>query len=186
MKHLKKFEEISFSNLFKRKKDKENEDKLSVPSEIKTKLELKGYTNIGYDEYHNIIANHPKKGNGILITNDIIESEDLKFYIDKEPYDKSQFGQNKHKVYLFKDDDKVYYLGDIRKFKDGKSLSYLKLDDIKPVNIDISLSKIYKIQYMRDLNKEEKEILDEELDRNVIERDLMADEITYREKLKQL
>ena len=184
MKYLKKFEEISFSNLFKRK-DKENKDKVSVPSEIKTKLELKGYTNIGYDEEHNIIANHPKKGNGILITNDMIESDDLNFFIDKEPYDKSQFGQNKHKVYLFKD-DKVYYLGDIRKFKNGKSLSYLRLDDIKPVNMDISLSKIYKINYMRDLNKEEKEILDEELDRNVIERDLMADEITYKEKLKQL
>lgn len=179
MKHLKKFEEISFSNLFK-KKDKDN--KLSVPSEIKTKLELKGYTNIGYDEDHNIIANHPKKGNGILITNDMIESYDLKFFIDKEPYDKSQFGQDKYKVYLFKG-DKTYYLGDIRKFKDGKSLSYLRLDNIKPVNMDISLSKIYKFEYMKDLNKEEKEILDKELDRNVIERDLMADEITYREKI---
>lgn len=172
MKHLKKFEEISFSNLFKKKKDKDN--KLSVPSEIKTKLELKGYTNIGYDEDHNIIANHPKKGNGILITNDIIESDDLNFFIDKKPYDKNQFGQNKHKVYLFKD-DKVYYLGDIRKFKDGESLSYLRLDNIKPVNTDK--------KYMRDLNKEEMEILDKELDRNVIERDLMADEITYREKI---
>jgi hypothetical protein len=180
MKHLKKFEEISFSNLFRR--NKKVEDKVEVPLEVKNKLKSKGYTNIGYDEDHNIIANHPEKGNGILITNDILNLKDsLEFFIDKEPYEKSQFGQDKHKIYLFKNDS-VYYLGDIRKFKNGDSISYLKLDNIKKVNMSNELSKIYKIE-MRHLDNKEMKILDEELDRNVIESDLMADEITYREKI---
>jgi len=183
MKHLKTFEEISLSNLFRRNKKQIEQDKLEVPLEIKNKLKSKGYTNIGYDEDHNIIANHLKKGNGILITKDILNSDDsLEFFIDKEPYEKSQFGQDKHKVYLFKN-NQAYYLGDIRKFKNGDLLSYLRLDNIKKVNMSNELSKIYKVEYMRELNNKEKEILDEELNRNVIERDLMADEITYKEKI---
>ena len=112
-----------------------------------------------------------------------LNSDDsLEFFIDKEPYEKSQFGQDKHKVYLFKN-NQAYYLGDIRKFKNGDLLSYLRLDNIKKVNMSNELSKIYKVEYMRELNNKEKEILDEELNRNVIERDLMADEITYKEKI---
>lgn len=101
--------------------------------------------------------------------------EELDFYIDIEPYDESQFGQSKHKVYCLRGKD-LYYLGDFRYFKDGeKPLSYLNLDNIKSVD-DVSS--------IRPLNDVELKELNKELDRDSLNRDLMAKTVSYRDKLK--
>lgn len=67
-KHVKTFEK--FSDIFKSKKQKEEEkeEEPTVPEKIKKILTDKGWTNIGYDEDKNIIANHKDIGNGVRIT----------------------------------------------------------------------------------------------------------------------
>jgi len=70
-KHIKTFE--GFSDIFKSKKQKEREkekdkEKREPSEKIKKILTDKGWTNIGYDEDHNIIANHKEFGNGVRIT----------------------------------------------------------------------------------------------------------------------
>jgi len=73
-KHIKTFEK--FSDIFKSKRQKEREELFgvkdlslpTVPEKIKKTLTDKGWTNIGYDEDNNIIANHKDFGNGVRIT----------------------------------------------------------------------------------------------------------------------
>lgn len=108
-----------------------------------------------------------------------IKAPDQKEYfsIDREPYDKSQFGQDKYKVYLTKNGI-TYYIGDIRRFKSSNDpISYLRLDN---------MSKIDFPKNVRGLNNEELQIVNDELDKQVITNNLLDDPITYREKIKSL
>lgn len=101
----------------------------------------------------------------------------LYFTIDSEPYEKGQFGQNKHKVYLTKN-GVTYYIGDIRKFDNGDCLSYLNLDD---------MTKVEKFPAnVRGLNNEEMKIVDGELDKEALSPNLMDEPITYRQKIDNL
>ena len=101
----------------------------------------------------------------------------LYFTIDSEPYEKSQFGQSKHKVYLTKN-GVTYYMGDIRKFDNGGCVSYLKLDDMtKTESFPANESG---------LNREEMEIVNNELDKEAFSPNLMDEPITYREKIESL
>lgn len=103
-----------------------------------------------------------------------VKSGDFDLSIDISPYESSQFGQNKHKVYLSKNGI-TYYLGDLRKWSSGESLSYLRLDKIREID---------PIDY-RNLDDNELEIVNGELDRVVIEDNLMSEPRTYREKIEE-
>ena len=101
----------------------------------------------------------------------------LYFTIDREPYEKSQFGQSKHKVYLTKN-GVTYYMGDIRKFDNGDCLSYLRLDKLTKTESFPS--------NVRGLNRDEMEIVNNELDNKAFNPNLMDEPITYREKIEAL
>jgi hypothetical protein len=108
-----------------------------------------------------------------------IEAPDTSLYfsIDREPYEKSQFNQNKYKVYLTKD-GVTYYIGDIRRFDSSNNLiSYLRLDH---------MTKVEFPKNVRGLKNEEMEIVNNELDRQVLTPNLMDEPITWREKIKSL
>ncbi len=106
-----------------------------------------------------------------------IPETSLYFTIDRKPYEKSQFGQSKHKVYLTKN-GVTYYIGDIRKFDNGNCVSYLKLDDMtKTKSFPANVSG---------LNSEEMEIVNNELDKEAFSPNLMDEPITYREKIDSL
>jgi hypothetical protein len=99
--------------------------------------------------------------------------------IESEPYENSQFGQEKYGVYIELPDGVRYYIGDIRKFinTDGQNpyISYLNLDKI---------TKKEPLKVLVRPNKEQMDIINNELDRNYLSRNLMDDTITYREKIK--
>jgi hypothetical protein len=108
-----------------------------------------------------------------------IEAEtSLYFSIDREPYEKSQFNQDKYKVYLTKD-GVTYYIGDIRRFASNNNpISYLRLDKMTKVD---SFPK-----NVSGLNSEEMEIVNSELDKQALTSNLMDEPITYREKIESL
>lgn len=108
-----------------------------------------------------------------------IDTPDISLYftIDRESYEKSQFNQDKYKVYLTKD-GVTYYIGDIRKFENRNTISYLTLD---------KMTKVESFpENVRGLNNEEMEILNNELDKEVLSPNLMDEPITYREKINSL
>lgn len=112
-----------------------------------------------------------------------IRETDSKILIDRDPYDKSQFGQNKYGVYIATNDLTLpirvhYYIGDIREFEDspGKYISYLDIErfiEKEPTG------------NVCDPNVEQMEIINKELDKTYQSRNLMDDSITFRELLKQ-
>ena len=99
--------------------------------------------------------------------------------IESEPYENSQFGQEKYGIYIELPDGVRYYIGDIRKFTKTKGptpyMSYINLDNI--IEKEASGVLVHP-------NKEQLDIINKELDRNYLSRNLMDDTITYREKIK--
>ena len=96
--------------------------------------------------------------------------------IEIEPYEESQFRQGKYRVFII-NDDKTYYIGDLRKFNSNNEfLSYLNLDKIK----------LQKPQFdLINLTDEQMDIVNKELNRLCLTSNLMDDHISYREKLKK-
>lgn len=99
--------------------------------------------------------------------------------IDCEPYDTSQFGQSKFGVYI-ENNQKHYYIGDIREFTKTKGptpyMSYLNIGKVvekKPTGT------------LCHPNSEVMSIINKELDKNYLSRNLMDDIITFREFLKE-
>ena len=96
--------------------------------------------------------------------------------IDESPYEESQFRQEKYGVYIQMEDGRKLYIGDLRKFKsDGKYLSYIWIDRSSIKDIDRPLIEP---------NDDQLNIINSELDKNYLSRNLMDDTITYRDKLK--
>ncbi len=108
------------------------------------------------------------------------DKEKSQIMIDSEPYDSSQFGQEKYGVYIEVPNGVRYYIGDIRKFTKTKGptpyMSYINLDNI--IEKEASGVLVHP-------NKEQMDIINGELDRNYNSRNLMDDTITYRDKLKK-
>lgn len=101
----------------------------------------------------------------------------LNVFIDTEPYESSQFGQEKYSVYVSGNSTDLYYIGDIRKWPNTDSyLSYLRFDKIKKVN---------RIR-IEPIEGKAKELVEKELDKIYIASDLMDDDITNRDYLKKL
>ena len=106
------------------------------------------------------------------------EYEIYKIMIDCNPYDTSQFGQKKFGVYI-ENDNKHYYIGDIREFTKTKGptpyMSYLNIENF-----------IEKEPYgiLCHPNKEQMDIIEKELSKNYLSPNLMDDNITFREFLK--
>jgi hypothetical protein len=107
------------------------------------------------------------------------ESDDSKIMIDSEPYDKSQFGQNKYGVYI-ENNDTHYYIGDIREFTKAKGptpyMSYLDIEryvEKQPTGV------------LCHPNNEQMKIIDEELNKSYLSPNLMDETITFREYLKE-
>lgn len=117
-----------------------------------------------------------------FVTKDLSKNEseeNSKIMINSEPYDKSQFGQNKYGVYI-ENNDKHYYIGDIREFTKTKGptpyMSYLNVEkyvEKEPTGI---LCKP---------NEEQMKIIDVELNKNYLSPNLMDDTTTFREFLKE-
>ena len=128
-----------------------------------------------------------KKREKLYATKDLTRYSSV--MIDKESYEKSQFGQEKYKVYLIKHvenyKNEIYYIGDLRKFPStgDMPISYLKLDRIAPISI--LPIKMEILREVRELDGNEMRIVNGELDKNFTGINLMDDNITYREKIKK-
>ena len=103
------------------------------------------------------------------------QDEPLNIMIDSEYYELSQFGQEKYGVYVV-DGDKTFYIGDIRKYSTGGYASYLRIENY-----------IEKTPYSTLVKPDEEQgqIIDEELNKNYLSRNLMDDTISYIEYIKQ-
>lgn len=99
----------------------------------------------------------------------------LNIMIDSEYYELSQFKQEKYGVYVV-DGDKTIYIGDIRRYSTGGYASYLRIENY-----------IEKTPYSKLVkpNEEQSKIIDEELNKNYISKNLMDDTISYIEYIKQ-
>src|ERR1035437_8277904 len=105
--------------------------------------------------------------------------------IESEPYEASKFGQEKYGVYIeIPDlvcglDCPYFYIGDIRNFtypeRKTPYMSYLTLDNI--IEKDPSGVLIHP-------NKEQMDIINNELDKYDFSSDLTHYDVTYRDKLK--
>jgi len=93
--------------------------------------------------------------------------QNLKIMIDSEPYDKSQFGQNKYGVYI-KNNNIYYYIGDIREFTKAKGptpyMSYLNIE---------RYTKKQPTGTLCQPNDEQMRIIDEELNKNYLSPNLI-------------
>jgi hypothetical protein len=118
----------------------------------------------------------------IFGTKDLSKTQDdnsSKIMIDCEPYDTSDFGQNKYGVYI-ENNNTHYYIGDIREFTKAKGptpyMSYLNIEkyiEKKPTGV------------LCHPNSEQMSIINDELDKNYLSRNLMDDTITFREFLRE-
>lgn len=104
-----------------------------------------------------------------------IIDEPLNIMIDSEYYELSQFNQEKYGVYVV-DGNKTFYIGDIRKFSTGGYISYLRIENYVEKAPHTKLVKP---------NEEQSKVIDEELNKNYLSRNLMDDTITYIEYIKQ-
>lgn len=101
---------------------------------------------------------------------------DYKILVDSKPYDLSQFNQHKYGVYI-KNNEYLYYIGDIRTFDKIKYLSYLNIEKIKKIDNKSNLI----IPDENQLN-----IIEEELNKSYLSPNLMDDTITYKEYIKKV
>ena len=108
------------------------------------------------------------------------ESEtNSKIMIDCEPYDVSQFGQNKYGVYI-ENNDIHYYIGDIREF--------IKASGPTPYMSYLNIERVIEKEPTGTLcipNDEQIKIINTELDKNYLSPNLMDDTITFREYLNE-
>jgi hypothetical protein len=135
--------------------------------------------------FRNLFKSKEQKGKEELYRNkDLSKFEDetskssIQIMIDCEHYDISQFGQKKFGVYI-ENDNKHYYIGDIREFTKTKGtnpyMSYLNIEKFIEKEPDGTLCHP---------NKDQMKIIEEELSKNYMSPNLMDDTITLREFLK--
>lgn len=107
------------------------------------------------------------------------EKEISKIMIDCEPYDRSQFGQDKYGVYI-QNNDTHYYIGDIREFT--------KSEETNPYISYLTIDRVIEKEPSGELcqpNIEQMDIIEEELDKSYLSPNLMDETITLREFLKE-
>lgn len=102
----------------------------------------------------------------------------MKILVGSESYSISDFNQDKFKVFVISN-DKSYYIGDLRKFKgsdNGNYMNYLRIDQ----------SVEEEALNTEHPNEDMKVIIEEELNRPFMSRNLMDDTITNMEYLNNM
>lgn len=119
-----------------------------------------------------------KQAEEMFGTKDLSREEEFtstNIMIDCEPYDVSQFNQKKFGVYI-ENPKSTIYIGDLRQSSTGGYISYLNIERFKIKKPENTVCHP---------NKEQMEIINAELNKNYLSRDLMDETITFREYLKQ-
>ena len=119
-----------------------------------------------FQQYNESIQNN-NLNNGIIL-------------MTSEPYDISQFGQEKYGIYIYvPSTEKYLYLGDLRKYDkisdQNPYISYLKLNQISEKEPNVQLKSI---------DNDAMELINDELDKENTIINLTDDIITYRDKIK--
>lgn len=127
--------------------------------------------------FENFISNIFKKKKETESLKDTLSREEdtSKIVIDCEPYDVSQFNQKKFGVYI-ENPKSTIYIGDLREYSTGGYVSYLNIERFKIKKPENSVCHP---------NDEQMQIINDELNKDYLSRNLMDDTITFREYLKK-